>query len=146
MAFDLTCLATVQANRQSASSCSVGCALGDDLQLVARDRAVVAVLHQEAAGDDRDRLPAARGSGSSPVSSRRRFFFVAKIALRLLVGVGATTTSVKISVIASAVAASSGRLVATMPPNAETLSHASASLPGVEQRVARWRRRKGWRA
>jgi hypothetical protein len=32
------------------------------------------------------------------------------------------------SVIASAVAASSGRLVATMPPNAETLSQARASF------------------
>ena len=40
---------------------------------------------------------------------------------------GAMTTSVKIRVIASAAARSSGRLTATMPPNAETLSQAKAS-------------------
>jgi hypothetical protein len=41
---------------------------------------------------------------------------------------GATTTSVKISLIASAVGPSSGRLTAMMPPKAETLSHSSAFL------------------
>ena len=40
------------------------------------------------------------------------------------------------SLIASAVAPSSGRLTATIPPNAETLSQASACVPGLEQAVA----------
>jgi len=40
---------------------------------------------------------------------------------------GAITTSVKIAAIASAVAPSSGRLSATMPPNAETESQAKAA-------------------
>jgi hypothetical protein len=40
---------------------------------------------------------------------------------------GATTTSVKISLIASAVAPSSNRLTAMIPPNADTLSHAKAA-------------------
>jgi hypothetical protein len=41
---------------------------------------------------------------------------------------GATTTSVKMPAIASAVGPSSGRLQAMMPPKAETLSQASAAL------------------
>ena len=87
MAFDLTCLATVQANRQSRELLLGRLALRHALELVARDRAVVAVLHQQAAGDRLERRPAARGSGSSPVSSRRRFFLRAKIALAVLVGI-----------------------------------------------------------
>ena len=49
MAFDLTCLATLKANRRSASSCSRRRALGDDLQIGRADDAVVARLHEQAA-------------------------------------------------------------------------------------------------
>ena len=57
-------------------------ALGDALELVAGDRAIVAVLDQDAAGDHRHGLAAAgAGRASSPVSSSRKFFFLAKIAL-----------------------------------------------------------------
>ncbi len=48
------------------------------------------------------------------------------IAIASSVASGAMITSVKISVIARAVSASSGRFMAMMPPNAEVGSQASA--------------------
>ena len=77
--------------------------------------------------------PAARGSGRPPASSRRRFFFAATIAIASSVASGAMITSVKISVMARAVSASSVRLSATMPPKAEVESQAQRLAIGVEQ-------------
>ena len=68
-------------------------------------------------------------SGSRPPagsSSRRRFFFAAKIALALPSKPGAAMHSTKSLATSSAVAASTTRLNASTPPNAETGSHASA--------------------
>jgi len=48
------------------------------------------------------------------------------MAMASAVASGAMMTSVKISVMARAASASSGRLSATMPPKAETGSQASA--------------------
>ncbi len=127
MALDLTCLATVQANRQSFSSCSVGCALGDAPSTCSR---VIMPLSRSWISSPpaitATVWPPRAGSGRPPVSSRRRFFFRANAAIAASSASGATTTSVKMSQIASAVAPSSVRLTATMPPKAETLSQASA--------------------
>ncbi len=70
--------------------------------------------------------PRARGSGRLPASSSRKFFFAATILMASSLASGAMITSVKISVMAFAASASSGRLSATMPPNAEVESQASA--------------------
>ena len=51
MAFDLTCLATLKAKSRSASSALGRLALADDLQIGGRDHAVVARLHEQAAGE-----------------------------------------------------------------------------------------------
>ena len=70
--------------------------------------------------------PGARGSGRPPVVSRRRFFFLAKIALASALASGAMTISVRILVISAAVAASIGRLSAMMPPYGLTGSQRNA--------------------
>ena len=72
-------------------------------------------------------MPPRAGSGSAPVRIRRRFFFFANTALAASSASGAATTSVKMPLIASAVGPSSGRLTAMIPPNADTLSQASAA-------------------
>ena len=71
--------------------------------------------------------PGRAGSGKAPVSSSRKFFLRAKIARAASSASGAITTSVNICVIASAAAASIGRLTAMIPPKAETVSQAKAA-------------------
>ena len=101
-------------------------AFGHGLELHLVDRGIVARLHQQPAGHRFHGEPGARGSGSPPASSSRRFFFAATILIASSVASGAMITSVKISVMAFAASASSVRLSATMPPNAEVESQASA--------------------
>ena len=102
-------------------------ALGDDLR-ASRDRA----RRRRGPAPAGRRRPSARsavgarGSGSAPATSRRRFFLVATIASASSSTSGAMITSVKISTILRAAAASSVRLSATTPPKAETGSHDSA--------------------
>ena len=127
IAFDLTCLATVQANRQSRISCSVGWRLVTQFSCSRVMMPLSRSWTRIPPAINAMLVPPRAGSGSAPVSSSRRFFLRAKIAFAPSSASGATTTSVKMSVMASAVATSSGWLVATIPPNAETLSHARAS-------------------
>ena len=103
-------------------------ALRHAFELVARDHAIVAVLDQDAAGDHRDVWSAARRIGQLAGQQQAQVLLSRENRLGLLVGIGRDDDLGEISVIASAVAASSGRLLATIPPNAETLSQASASF------------------
>ena len=73
-----------------------------------------------------ERTSSAAPYGGGPVSTRR-FFFSVRIASASSSNDGATITSVKHCASASASAAGTGRLRATMPPNALTGSHALAS-------------------
>ncbi len=75
---------------------------------------------------DRTARVGALGSGSEPASKSLRFFFAAMIANASSSASGAMITSVKISTILRAEAASSFRLSATTPPNADTGSELSA--------------------
>ena len=51
MAFDLTCLQTLQAKRRARSLLGGGLTLGDDLEVGLGDAEAVGVLDEEAAGD-----------------------------------------------------------------------------------------------
>ena len=122
MAFDFTCLATVQANRRSASSAAVGARRVTTRRSSGASRAVSrpwtrkppATCRQASAG--RGRVGQAAGDEQPQVLLR------GEDRDRLVVASGAMTTSVKISAIAAAVAASSGPFSATMPPKAEVRS------------------------
>ena len=104
-------------------------ALGHHLEVVARRSGRCrAIWTSQPPAIDFSVRPGRAGSGSSPVSSRRRFFFAAKTAARLLVGVGrdhhlGEDRGDRLG----GRRASSGRLTATMPPKAETLSQAKAA-------------------
>src|SRR5207247_1651823 len=77
----------------------------------------------------RMRLSCSSLSGSKPPggsSSKRRFFFAAKISFARAAKPGAAMHSTNSFATSSAVAASTWRLNASTPPNAETGSHASA--------------------
>jgi hypothetical protein len=108
IAFDLTWRTTVQANSMSRSCRSVGARSVTTLRFPASIAPLSRDLDQQRAGDRLDQQPALRALGSSSTSSSRRFFLAANAARASSSAPGATTTSVKISVIAAAVAPSSG--------------------------------------
>ena len=116
-------MATVQAKPRSASSAAVGARRVTTRRSSTAEAAVVAALDQEAAGDlapgeaGRARVGQAAGDQEAQVLLRREDRGGASA-----VASGAMTTSVKISAMAAAVAASSVPLSATMPPKAEVRS------------------------
>ena len=126
MAFDFTCLATRKAKRRSAISAGVGARLVTTFSSRSSTTALSRVCTSMPPATDFTVVPAARGSGSAPANSSRKFFFAAMIACASGVASGAMITSVKVFTISSAASASSVRLVATMPPKAETGSQRSA--------------------
>jgi hypothetical protein len=125
MALDLTCLQTRKAKLQVGALGGGGRAPGDDAGLAVH-HPVVARLQQVAAGQRAQGHAGRRRIGQAAAASTRRFFFRDSTARAASVISGAMITSVKISAIAAAVSASSGRLRATMPPKALTGSQASA--------------------
>ena len=68
------------------------------------------------------------GSARPPVVSNLRFFFLANTSFASLSASGAMTTSVRMPVIASAVAPSIGWFKAIIPPNALVRSQSKARL------------------
>ena len=127
IAFDLTCLATVSANSRSAISASVGARLVTTLSIVAGGRrpgrAPGSAARRPVRASSSSRLS---GRAARPATSSRSAALRARISRAAGSASGAMMTSTKIFAIASAVAASSGRFSATMPPKALTGSQASA--------------------
>ena len=126
MALDFTCLATVKANSMSAISVGVGWRFVTIFRSAGPMRAVSRDWTRKPPATERNTSPPARGSGSDPASSRRRFRRAAKSAMASSSASGAMTTSVKSSVIWRAVSTSSFWLTAMTPPKAETGSHCRA--------------------
>ena len=126
MVFDFTCLATRNANARSVSSALVGARLVTVLSARSSTTALSRDCTSSPPATDFTVRPPARGSGSAPATSRRRFFLAPTMAIASSLASGAMITSVKISVMARAASASSVRLSATMPPKADTGSQASA--------------------
>ena len=133
MAFDFTCLATFHAN--SISSISAG--VGAIFVTISRSFSVMHPLSTDCTSMPPvmalNLVPPADVSDIAPVISNRRFGFSAMIAAASSSASGAMTTSVKIVVIFRAVSASSGRFIATIPPKADTGSHANALSHAAER-------------
>ena len=120
MVFDVTRAHTFHANSRSTHSASVG----------ARSVTTRQVLRSS---DTRSRVCTSRppsmerrssaGQVGGCASMTRRFFFAVSTASASGSKPGATTTSVNTGDSASASALGTTRLMATMPPNAETSSH-----------------------
>ena len=136
MVFDLTCLATRKAKRRSRSSALVGARLVTGFNSMSSTTALSRVCTSKPPATVLAVSPAARGSGRPPASSSRKFFLAPTMAMASAVASGAMMTSVKISVMARAASASSVRLSATMPPNAEIRSQAKRLAIGVDQTFA----------
>src|SRR5713101_8415488 len=126
MAFDFTCLHTFHANRIVRSSSAVGARLvtvrSSPSLISPRSGCCTSI-------PPRIRLSCNSRSGSNPPggsSSNRKFFFAAKSALAFSSNPGAAIHSTNSFATSSAVAASTTRLNASTPPNAETGSHARA--------------------
>ncbi len=81
-----------------------------------------------------------------PVTSTRRFFLRANIAAAASLTEGAITTSEKIALILVAAASSICRLVAMMPPKAETRIAGERLVEGFANSCAPRRRRRDWHA
>ena len=109
----------------------------DDLQIRRRRRFQIPLLQQERIRAHAAHVPRLRcRAGTSSIFSRRRFFFFCKMASASGVKSGATITSLKISAIASAQAASSARFTAMMPPNGACRSVANALSQASRRLVA----------
>ena len=86
LAFDLTYLATRQAKRRSAISASVGARLVTTLRSAAPIMPASRSWTRRPPATVRTVRLGARGSGRPPARSRRRFFFAARMAMRLVAG------------------------------------------------------------
>src|SRR5271170_4484345 len=122
----LTYLQTRQANSRSANSVAVGARRVTTLSAAGSSTPLSRSCTSSPPATERTVSDGARGSGRAPAISSRRFFFAARIASASSSTSGAMITSVSISTIFHAVSASSRRLSATIPPNAEIGSQASA--------------------
>ena len=119
-------MATRKANFRSAISASVGARLVTTFSSSSSTVPLSRDCTSIPPATDLKVTPPARGSGRPPVTSRRRFFFAATTATASSVASGAMMTSVKVLTISVAASASRLRFSATMPPNADTGSQASA--------------------
>src|SRR6266481_1943807 len=126
IALDFTCFATFHAKRIVCSSFGIGgrfVTVRNSLSWISPRSGCCTSI------PPRTRFSCSSRSGSRPPggnSSNRRFFFVAKMALDFSSKPGAAMHSTKSFATSSAVAASTTRLNARTPPNADTGSHASA--------------------
>src|SRR5882672_7406843 len=126
IALDFTCFATFHAKRIVRLSSTVGTrfvTVRNSQSLISPRSGCCTSI------PPRMRFNCSSRSGSKPhggSSSKRRFFFAAKTALAFSSNPGAAMHSTKSFATSSAVAASTTRLNASTPPNAETGSHASA--------------------
>jgi len=123
----LDVLGDPEGKAQVASSCAVGARLVTVVSCISSTTALSRDCTKSPPATDLTVMPGARGSGTPPASSRRRFFLAPTIAIRFLARLRRDDhLGEDLVVIARAASASSGRFNATMPPKAETGSQASA--------------------
>src|SRR4029078_527626 len=99
MVFDLTCLATRNANLRSRSSASVGARLVTVFSVMSSTTALSRLCTRRPPAPVFAVRPDARGSGRLPARRSRKFLRFAMIAMASSVASGAMITSVRISVV-----------------------------------------------